>query len=482
MKRLRKLLSSLRLRLTLWYVAVLTLILLAFSLLLYHAVRLSQLHEIDLSLMATADMLENRIEEQNGLLILDLPGPDDLPLREEIYVQLQTPQGQILVRSPNLASATLPLPQETLRAALQGQSVWASIRLAPDRPVRLLTRAVLLADSSALGILSVGASLDRVDRDLGRLRFWLLLIVPLTIGLTGLGGVFLADRLLHPLARMITATREISSRHLDRRLPVHNPDDELGRLALTLNELFDRLEAAFANQQRFIADASHELRTPLAAMRAEIEVALRHARRREEYVELVHSVLEEVKRLSRLAERLLLLAQCDAGELPLHFGPVQLDLLGRRALEKLSPLAAEQGVRLRQEGSETVEVWGDAELLEQVVITLMENAVKYTPPGGEVTVSCGFDGDRGRLEVRDTGPGIPAEHLPHIFERFYRVDETRSRQLGGSGLGLAIARSLVEVHGGEIEVESEVGRGSAFRVLLPPVPPASENSSNHPPH
>jgi len=279
--------------------------------------------------------------------------------------------------------------------------------------------------------------------------------------------VFLADRLLRPLSHMNAGAREISGRNLNRRLPVANPDDELGRLATTLNDLFDRLERSFRNQQRFIGDASHELRTPLAAMRAELEVALRRGRSPAEYRDALESALDETQRLSRMAERLLFLAQSDAGELPVQWGDVRLDSLGRRVIDKLGTLAGEKGLYLSLEDLAPAATRGDPELLEQLAFILVENAVKYTPEGGRVRLASGADGASAWLEVADTGPGIPEAHLPHLFERFYRVDKARSRALGGSGLGLSIAHSIVRAHGGAIDVDSRPGAGTRFRVTVP---------------
>ena len=467
MSKLKSAFSSLRVRLTLWYVLVLAVILVIFSVVFYNVVRLNQYHIIETGLLASAEIIASKVEISVGILRIQPIQPSELPLQDEVFFQIINVQGLIQVRSENLSEFTLPISTAALQAAFREQIYMEYIELPNGAHVRLLTQSSrLLLGSSINSIIQVAVSLEGVERNLGMLRFWLWMIVPAALIVTSVGGIFLADRLLQPLGQMNKSAREIGSLNLNRRLPVHTPHDELGRLATTLNELFDRLEKSFKNQQRFIADASHELRTPLAALRAETEVALRRARAPEEYVALLCSNLDEVQRLSRMAERLLFLTQSDAGQLPLHPEKVQLDELCRRVVDKLGSLARERGIQLNASCAAPVAVSGDEELLEQLLVVLVENALKYTPPGGQVELSCGQEQRQAWLRVQDTGPGIAQEHLPHLFERFYRVDKARSRQLGGTGLGLSIAQSIVHAHRGQITAESQVGQGTAFHVRL----------------
>lgn len=464
MNKFRSSFSSLRFRLTVWYVLVLAVVLVAFSLILYNTIQISQRNEFEAKLMATADLIVNK-EESAFSPALQV---SEIPLKEEIFYQQYNQFGQVINHSPNLTEYVIPISEASRRAVLREQTYLEYTTLPDGKKIALVTQGYRILGGEDLGgILQVGASFSRVEESLGTLRFWLWVVVPTTLLLTSLGGIFLADRLLKPLAKIIESAREIGSRNLDQRLPISNPNDELGRLAITLNSLFDRLENSFKNQQRFIADASHELRTPMAAMRAEIEVAMRRERERDEYKSLIGSNLEEVKRLARMAERLLFLTQSDAGKLPLREEKVHLDELCRRVVEKLGLLAKDRKICLSADQAMPVSIDGDRELLEQVLMILVENALKYTPEDGAITLSCGTFKKKAWLEVTDTGQGIPEQHLPHLFERFYRVDKARSREEGGTGLGLSIAHSIAAAHGGYIKAQSTLGEGTTFRVYIP---------------
>lgn len=455
--------SSLRFRLTLWYVLVLAVILVTFSITLYNGVRISQFNEFETALFATADIIENKLENS----VVPLFNPSEVPLKEEIFYQKINRLGQIEERSSNLGQMRLPLDEAAQAAVLRNQTYLEYVTLANGRTIALVTQGYgFFGGIGFQGVVQVGAAFQRVSENLSQLRFWLWVVVPITLILTSFGGVFLADRLLKPLAQMNKSAREISSHHLNRRLPVVNPKDELGKLATTLNQLFDRLEKAFQNQQRFIADASHELRTPMAAIRAEIEVALRRERSAQEYKDLALSTLDEVTRMSRLVERLLFLTQSDAGQLPVQLESVRLDEVCCRVFEKLKRLSESKNINLALDDLQSCTVQGDPELLEQLLMILVENAIKYTPADGQVTISCGHNRKEAWFQVKDTGIGIAEEHLSHLFERFYRVDKARSRQLGGSGLGLSIAHSIVTAHGGRLQVQSRLQQGSTFRAFF----------------
>jgi len=464
MDKFRAAFSSLRFRLTVWYVLVLAVVIVAFSLILYNTIEISQKNEFEAKLIATADLIASKAES--------LAAPEiqvsEIPLKEEIFYQQINRNNQIINRTANLESFNLPFNNAAKQAVNRDQTYLEYVTLPNNQKIALVSRGYsFLGGEGISGALQVGSLFTSVENNLAMLRFWIWIVVPTTLLLTSLGGIFLADRLLKPLAKIIASAREISSRNLDQRLPISNPKDELGRLAITLNDLFDRLENSFKNQQRFIADASHELRTPMAAMRAEIEVSLRRERERDEYKDLIGSNLEEVKRLARMAERLLFLTQSDAGKLPIREGKIPLDDLCRRVVDKLNLLAKDKNICLSATEANPVSVHGDRELLEQLLMILVENALKYTPIDGKVTLSCGSFKKKAWLEVTDNGQGIPEQHLPHLFERFYRVDKARSREEGGTGLGLSIAYSIAAAHGGHIEVKSNLELGTTFRVFIP---------------
>jgi signal transduction histidine kinase len=247
---------------------------------------------------------------------------------------------------------------------------------------------------------------------------------------------------------------------------VANPVDELGRLTRTINAMIGRLENSFAEIRRFTADASHELRTPLAAIRTEAEVALGKPLTVEQHQELLGSILEECERLARLTDQLLALAREDAGGTRPEPAPVDLAALVAGVVETMRPLAEARGVALRHDPDGPLRVRGEETRLRQVFFNLLDNAIKYTPEGGAVAVGLGQVGGEAVVTVRDTGVGIPAEHLPRVFERFYRVDKARSRAEGGAGLGLSIAQKIVTDHGGRIELASSPGRGTTCTVAL----------------
>ena len=315
----------------------------------------------------------------------------------------------------------------------------------------------------------VAAAVDETSlRDtLWTLAVILAMGIPFAAGLAIAGGYFLAGRVLSPVGAMAQKAREITAESLAKRLPVDNAQDEFGRLATVFNDTLSRLQDAFERLRRFTADASHELRTPLTAMRSVGEVALQNTLDAVTYRDVIGSMLEEVDRLTRLVESLLILTRAESGKIQL--APEALDLggLAGHVIDQLRVLADEKQQELTLRTPIRVHATGDAALIRQALMNLIHNAIKYTPNGGTITVEVNATGGRAMIEVRDTGPGIPAEHRDRIFDRFYRVDASRSREEGGVGLGLAIARWAVEANGGQIELASEGTDGSLFRVILP---------------
>jgi heavy metal sensor kinase len=294
--------------------------------------------------------------------------------------------------------------------------------------------------------------------------------IPFAIALAIGGGYFLAGHVLSPVAAMAGRAREITAESLAKRLPVDNAQDEFGRLATVFNDTLSRLEDAFGRLRRFTADASHELRTPLTAMRSVGEVALRNTLETAAYRDVIGSMLEEVDRLTRLVESLLILTRADSGKFQLAPETLDLGVLAGNVIDQLRVLADEKQQHLSLEASIQIHVMGDAALIRHALMNLIHNAIKYTPNGGTITVEVNrMNSDQAVIEVRDTGPGIPAAHRDRIFDRFYRVDASRSREEGGVGLGLAIARWAIEANSGRIDLASDGRNGSSFRVLLPSV-------------
>lgn len=279
------------------------------------------------------------------------------------------------------------------------------------------------------------------------------------------GGRFLSRQALRPVAESVRTARRLAPENLSERLPRTGADDELDELAATINGLLDRLAAFHAQVIRFTADASHELRSPLGTMRAAIEVALQQPRTPDAYRAILASLGEQCEQITALVNGLLLLARADAGEIVLQRHAVDLADLARDVAEVFEPLAEERGIRLSARAPIPTAVAGDPARLRQLVTNLLENAIRFTNPGGSVTVAIERVGDRVRLRVADTGIGIPADHLPFIFDRFYQADPARSSS--GCGLGLSICRWIVDAHGGSIETASRLGQGTEFTVTLP---------------
>jgi heavy metal sensor kinase len=296
--------------------------------------------------------------------------------------------------------------------------------------------------------------------------------IPLLLLIAAVGGYFLASRSLAPVAAMSARAAEISATNLNERLPVGSRRDELSALASVVNSLLERLEQAFAQQRRFMADASHELRTPVAVLRTEADVTLsRPTRTEDEYRESVAVMRDSARRLGRVVDDLFLLARADAGHLPLRRGPVYLEEIIDDAARAVRALAQERGVRVDVTPLEDSPFTGDADLLGRLMLNLLDNAIKHSPTGGVVTISLSRVAREYWIGIADQGPGIPADARPHIFERFYRVDKVRSREAtietSGAGLGLAIARWIAEAHGGRLELVRSNASGSEFQIALP---------------
>lgn len=450
---------SIRVRLTLWYGGLLAVMLGGFGVAVYWMLGHALMERIDESLEGEFHETEERLEA--GVAV-ENPGGQHDDHHESYLARLTDPAGQIREQSPVLRDVRLPVPQVVAGSA--GRT-YTSEEVSRGAPHRVLSGKVRTSEGEWL--VQLATPLARYDHELAELRTVLLMIVPAGLIAAVAGGYWLAGRALAPVDQITNTARRISAQTLGERIPIANPQDELGRLAETLNAMITRLEQSFDAMRQFTADASHELRTPLTAIRTEAEVALRAARSPEQYERVLASVIEEVERMTKLADNLLLLSREDARATPMMRRPLALDELVRAVAEDMTAVARQAGVTLTIAELAAATIEGDADRLRQVFFNLLDNAINYTPTEGSVTV-------RGRLgdgwvavEVADTGIGIPREHLPRIFDRFYRVDKSRSRDLGGVGLGLSISKALVESHQGQIEVESTPGKGSTFRVILP---------------
>jgi heavy metal sensor kinase len=454
---------NIRWRLTFWNTLVLAVVLACFAALVYLMLHRALFEQTDRSLRAAFGQLraDAHIDTDTDTRLRHWVEEfkDHLNLLSAVYRS----DGSLQDRTPGLTDASTPPPQAGK------ENPWiATLQLAEIGRHRVMVERMHFGGREFVVVLL--ASLEAVDRELDQVRAVLLAAGPLALLLSAGFGYWLARTALAPVDSLRRAADAITADRLDQRLPILNPDDELGRLAHTFNAMIVRLERSFAEVRRFTADASHELRTPLTVLRSEVEVALGKPLSVPEHHQLLGGILEELGRMSRLTDQLLTLSRRDAGVE--QFTPMPLDLasLAGGVVEALRPLAEAKGVRLHCDCNDPVRVAGDEVRLRQVVINLLDNALKHTPQGGTITVRVGQQGDTCVLIVEDTGVGIPSEHLPHVFDRFYRVDKARSRAEGGTGLGLSIARSIVTAHGGRIELQSEPGAGTTCTVTLPRAP------------
>jgi heavy metal sensor kinase len=455
---------SIRWRLTLWNTLGLAVMLLAFAALVYGLLRHALYEQLDRKLLGALMQLEqdprmaSQPEERLRHWIYEWRE------HENLSAVAYEADGKVRERTEQLAADSVPLAPEVTIGEHRLQ----------DRAIPILGRQRVLEGGLRFGdrpsIVVIMASLEDVDHELGELRTVVLTAVPVVLLLSGGLGYVLARKALTPMERLRRSTEEITADRLDQRLPVVNPQDELGRLTQTFNAMIGRLERSFAEIRRFTADASHELRTPLTAIRTEAEVALAKPLGLTEHQQLLGSILEECDRLTRLTDQLLALARQDTRATRHAQEPVDLGALVRDVAEIMRPLAEVKGLSLSVEANGVAQVSGDAARLREVFFNVLDNGIKYTPEGGEVAVWVGRSGPEAMVTVKDTGVGILAEHLPHVFDRFYRVDKARSRMEGGTGLGLSIAQSIVAAHGGRIELASTPGHGTTCTVRLPAEP------------
>jgi heavy metal sensor kinase len=355
---------------------------------------------------------------------------------------------------------------ELVSRALFGKDSFKTIRANDGQEVRLYT-APYTVDSNLRVAVVVGSLTAEIKDELGVFRTVLGYSTLAVLLLATLGGFIMASRVLKPIDRITRTAREISETALNRRIKV-DTDDELGRLASTLNAMIGRIETAFDRQKQFTADASHELRTPLAVIQAESTLSLDKERTIEDYRKSLELVSQEVDYMSSIIEKLLFLARSDAGHETLHeVERVSLKELLAGIEPDVRLLAEEKDLKFWLDAPEDVAVTGDRVKLRQLFLNIIQNAVNYTSAGGDIKTSLSSHKKMALVTISDTGIGIPREHLPHIFQRFYRVDKSRSRAEGGTGLGLSIAKHIAEAHSGRIEVESQPGNGSIFRIFLP---------------
>jgi heavy metal sensor kinase len=452
--------TSIRIRLTGWYTVVLFLMLVVYATATFVAVRHEFLEQFD-------DQLHNDFETAEGFLT---PTPEgrivwsgdrrhDPDNDEDRGSDVWLASGDQIYRSG--ASAGLP---PVALAATSTQLRYESI-VANGHRWRTLTGTSQVGGRAV--VVRVSRSEERLRGQLWEVLTVLVFGLPVVVVLAGVGGYVLAQRALTPIDHLASEARRITAERLHERLSVPNQHDEIGRLASVINDTFARLESSFEQLRRFTADASHELRTPLSVIRGIGEAGLGVTRTPAEYKEAMGSMLEEVDRLTNLVDTLLRLSHGDTGTVRLSRDAIDLGQLSRDVASSLGILAEERNQRLTVEAADGVSVSADRLVLREAIMNVVDNAIKYSPKASTINIGVRVDGNQALLTVADEGPGIAPEHRERIFDRFFRLDEARSRDNGGTGLGLAIAKWAVEVNGGHISVEAAADGGSVFIIALP---------------
>ncbi|MFQ5877594.1 MAG: sensor histidine kinase [Acidobacteriota bacterium] len=463
-------LRSFRSRLALWHAFILTTTLAAGGSVLFLALREFLLRKVDASLMALAETeVASAFDDPLREVHLHEPVPGlGSPGVGQIdkMVQILALSGEVIARSSNLGPLQLPHSPKVRDRVRRGRAVFETVADFHGQKVRIVSVPVRLGGEVKY-VLQVGASLEGVRSTMSEI-LWLLAVLGTTsLVLSTTSGYLLARKSLRPIREIANQARHIGETDLSRRLEPVSSDDEIENLTQVLNDMLSRVQVGLESQRQFLAGASHEIRSPLSVLKGEIEVALRRSRDAEEYRAVLRSNLEEVNRLSRLVGDLLTLARIDYGGIHLRREPLRIGTMLADAVERNRPRALSRGQTIRMDESGDAIVEADADLIRQLFDNLLDNALKYSPRGAEVRarIRCG-DG-LARIEVRDTGPGIPASELDRIFERFYRCDRARSGDPAGTGLGLSICKWITEAHRGRIGVRSREGEGSTFVVEIP---------------
>jgi heavy metal sensor kinase len=448
---------SVRVRLTLWYIAVMLLVLGVYAGAVYTFIQDNSSHLLDERLHVDFDWASDMLAQRpdGSIAPYEETGEGDSP-----WLKVYSLDGDLLYETPE--ARRHPVPESNKYAAKADERIVTVPGIMP--PYRVMSGGARIGGKPV--IVQVALSEGAIMQDLQQLLYILLLGLPIAVVTAGVGGYVLACRALAPVDRMAERARSINAERLNDRLPVDNPDDELGRLATVFNETLTRLESSFEQMRRFTTDASHELRTPLTAIRSVGEVGLRGRRDEAAYREIIGSMLEEVDRLALLVDRLLTLSRADTGQAQLSVDMVDIPELAEEIAEQLGVLAEEKNQAIKVQ-AQVVPRWiGDRVMLRQALLNLVDNAIKYSPVGGSIEILVTQSTEGTLIDVTDTGPGIPAELRSRVFDRFYRVDKARSRANGGTGLGLAIAKLAVEVNGGRLSLEPATDVGSRFRITL----------------
>lgn len=472
-----------RWRLTLWYTSLTTLVLVIFSIAIYIGLERRLSDNLDQDLRSQAALASASVTFGEGVAIL----ASEEEFSDDAVLKVVTLNGELAYEYRGGGLHDIPVKYVDVSRAATGKATYRTVSM-DDQTLRAITVPVQDQRGVIVGALLMGMSTARIEDSLSLLKQALLVIGPIAIVLAAGTGYMLAGRALRPVADITKLAGQISGNDLHSRLNLDLPNDELGRLASTFDSMLGRIDESFQRQRQFTGDAAHELRTPLSLMRSQIDIALTQADSPAELREALQALDGDVGHMTALVGALLSLARADEGAFSPNREPVDLAELARDVCDQYEPILAGNDLTLTCELT-PAPVQADAGMIIQVLVNLVDNAVTSTPAGGTVTIKTGvssrqfpvsserdsfalLETGNGNLvtalvEVTDTGIGIPSEHLPRIFDRFYRVDSGRARARGGIGLGLAISQAIAQAHGGTLTVASEPGRGSTFTLTLP---------------
>jgi heavy metal sensor kinase len=454
---------SLRRRLTLWYAGVMVVVLAVYAVVVLAFVRQAASDALNQRLRGDFQWAAAMVDQtpEGGISWYE---DERLATEERPWLQVWSRAGALLYRSEE--AERRPVPDSRALAAQPDDNRIVSLAVPNDpAPMRILNRRGRIASQPV--VIQVAASEAPLQEQVREVMLIFALGLPLAVAVAGLGGYALARRALEPVETMTERARSITADRLGDRLPVENPDDEMGRLAAVFNETLGRLQRSFEQMRQFTSDVSHELRTPLTSIRSVGEVALRGHHDEQRYRTVIGSMLEEADRLAGLVDRLLTLSRAETGQASLSREVVDLQALADNVVAHLSVLAEEKQQQIVVERHATPSALADRQVLRQALINLVDNAIKFTPVGGTVLVRLSETAREAVCDVVDSGPGVPPAAREHIFDRFYRFSD--SAGLGGAGLGLSIARGAVEANGGRLTLLESGKSGSTFRISMPRV-------------
>lgn len=454
---MKKIYFPLKIKLTLWYVLLLTIVITIFSVVTYLSLEKMIIINEDTILKTQIQQISSVLDVENGKI---KSGDEPFYANTDFYGALYSYPDLNLIES-NIPPEILSLYTKNTQFIGKYQTV-----ILPESKLRVYSSPVYY-DNKIIGVIVIAQSLNLMDIAMKNLLGIFTIIIPVLIGIAILGGIIISNKALRPISHMTKIAREISVGDLSKRLNLPYTNDEVGNLAQTFDMMIEKLENSFKRQKQFTHDASHELRTPIAVIQTQAESVLNGTATKDEYKKALQVILEESKHMSKLVHNLLFLARSDANAEKLNMETLNLSELIEGIVNEVAPIAENNGLMLKIIKSEPSYIRGDQTRIIQLFYNLIDNAIKYTPSGGKVEISIENYGKFIKTSVKDTGVGIPEEHLPHIFERFYRVDRARAKKSGGSGLGLSICKWIVNAHLGKIEVESREGKGTTFTVWLP---------------